>query len=157
MAVIRYTKQPIEVEIDDAVFGETVVKRKAYFLRMVYNHDSAEGYPGNFGSDGVAVEIKVRLYENGPSGSYGNKLDSKIFADYNQTLTTDPNAYVKANDGSYVCLISDSDADPTLIEGFDVMPENEFFHMLADNIDIKVAPTIHNYILRANTAGKFII
>lgn len=158
--LVTFTPTPILVEISDIVISGTVVKRKALYRGMNYTEPPFETLPVNpFPvKDGVVLATRVMLYANNPDNSYGDRLSSRIFNDYDKSFSADADTLVNPVTGAIICEASKQFDPASFQEGgvlynIKYMPENDFFHQLASNSPVIVRNVIAQYLVGINATN----
>lgn len=158
-----FSPSPILVDIDDVTIENTVIKRKVLYKQMVYTDPPFDGEAnaGPFSPmDGVVLNCRVLLFASAPDGTYGPRLASRIFNDYDVQITADKNTLVDPTTGDVICEAS-KQFDPVsfqeggVLYGIDYMTENDFFHQMASLAPVVVREVIAAYLAKQNAAGKF--
>jgi len=128
-----YISENIILEIDDIIIDNTIIKRKAYLLSMIYNITNKT----------VVLNWEIRHYGSTINNQYGEYLIN-IIPNKTKTTTADNTTFVNSQTGAFVYPDSEDFIDVDYIGQFD------FFSKLAENQPIIVNELIRQYGQQTN-------
>jgi hypothetical protein len=155
MPLLPGTRTPIEIAVSDRISGDTIIKQKARFKRLIH-----EQFPT--GECVVYILLEVTMYA-AQGAEFGPALVGKGFAPYEVPLTADNQTVVDAapgpNAGAILAIRSGQDDTDwqALLNSYEqpVMLQADFFEYLRDNAPIQIAGMIRQHIAAADAMGKF--
>ena len=139
MALIQPEKIRIILEIPDLVIDNTIIKRKAYMLTLIYNQEY----------NSLCVSWIVKHYSNN-NGEYGEYLGNKVPDKLKETIA-DLSVIVKYPSGEIIeeqdySLYQDENGDWTI----NVMYQYDFFNQIGENVDVNIHNLVRSYGMQAD-------
>jgi hypothetical protein len=143
MPSINLSKEVLTVELPDLVEGSTIIKRKAKFLRLIYQPQEKE----------VTIVATIQHYTKNEDGSYGNTLlftREKVMTARNESL-------VDITNGTLLCSIGEEFSQPEggepvlnpLLENKNYAMEFDYYDHIANTTPVVINELITQRILAA--------
>lgn len=141
MPLITLPQTEIIIDIPGTMqIGEEVFTRKIKVINLEYSCENKS----------VITQASINFYD-----ANGEPVTSSLFIhSYGVSMVADNSVYCDMA-GMVLCSKAQAEANPTLVESKDYMPQFDWFYNVASSAPIVLNEMIKQFYLRAVAAGRF--